>query len=166
MLISYINLKKWLNIKGLRNLSYISTLPKVSYTNDYKKLFLFKKFRFFDSYIRNFLFRVNLFILRLCLKSSLSTNRISSHPTLGNIFHYTLNQHTSLRFFYFTAWAAVIVRYKNEIRTSCLSDFSTSKVSFPGIKKNFFWENIRKFLIFRLESSISRNIRKTFFEKI
>ena len=131
-----------------------------------RNYFCLKNFVFFDSYIRNFLFRVNLFILRLCLKSSLSTNRISSHPTLGNIFHYTLNQHTSLRFFYFTAWAAVIVRYKNEIRTSCLSDFSTSKVSFPGIKKNFFWENIRKFSIFRLESSISRNIRKTFFEKI
>ena len=34
---------------------------------------------------------------------------------------------------------------------------------FPKYKKNVSWKNTKKYLILRLESSITQNMRKTFF---
>ena len=80
----------------------------LSLFNNYEKIFLFRKFK----KIRNFLFRVNIFILCLFLNSYFSTNKISSYPILEKDFHYRFNQQSSLRFFYFAAWSAVIKEYK------------------------------------------------------
>ena len=72
-------------------------MGKKPYYN-YNKLFSFRKFcLFIRASIRNF------FLLHLCWKSCFSTNKISSHPALLEIFYSTSNQQLScvIRIFFY-----------------------------------------------------------------
>ena len=64
------------------------------FLNNYKKLFSFRKVWSFLTKARNFLLRVNLFILCLCLKSS-SKNQNQQSPRVRKTFQYTPNQKSS-----------------------------------------------------------------------
>lgn len=89
---------------GVFLLELFEILP---FLNNYKRTFLL-----YLTNTKNFLFRVNLFLSHLSLKSYFSRSKNSKHPTLGKISHYMLNHQSFLRFFYFKAWSAVIQEYK------------------------------------------------------
>ena len=81
-------------------------------------------------------------------KNSLSTDKISSHPALGKIFHDTFYQQLSGNtrvLFYFMTWSAVFQEYK---RFLLFHSYSLSAII--QICGRTFSGKYKKFLFFRL----------------
>ena len=137
--------------------------------------------------------RVNLFS-HLGLKSSLG-RKVSSHPTLWEIFYFTLNQQSSQSIIdFFISW--LHHQHSKNVGKSFLQNsecfffkkkyeffkFRARKFHFSKYKKYFhadfyyyflssesfllkYENNVRNFLSLGLQSSISRNIGNLFLEK-